>query len=97
MTKEKLDKIYSREEKYPFERLDALMSFVTEELYSIRRNSLNDEKEENKKVFTIREIKEKLLYLNPSIIDNGLCNPYIYDDVRKWYKELTNKQKLNKE
>jgi len=39
MTKEKLDEIYEREEKHPFERLIALMDFAISELYYIQVKS----------------------------------------------------------
>ena len=41
------------------------------------------------KLFTAREIRKKLLKMNPQIKeDSKYTNPFLYDDVKKWYKEL---------
>jgi len=41
------------------------------------------------KLFTAEEIRIKLLQMNPQIEKGSkFTNPYIYDDVKKWYHEL---------
>jgi hypothetical protein len=41
------------------------------------------------KLFTAREIRKKLLQMNPQIKeDSKYTNPFLYDDVKKWYEEL---------
>lgn len=40
-------------------------------------------------LFTAREIRKKLLQMNPQIKeDSKYTNPFLYDDVKKWYEEL---------
>lgn len=41
------------------------------------------------KLFTAKEIRKKLLQMNPQIKENSkYTNPFLYDDVKKWYEEL---------
>ena len=41
------------------------------------------------KLFTAREIRKKLLQINPQIKeDSKHTNPFLYDDLKKWYEEL---------
>lgn len=41
------------------------------------------------KLFTAEEIRKKLLEMNPQIKENSnYTNPFLYDDIKKWYKEL---------
>ena len=44
----------------------------------------------NQKLFTIEDIKNKLLELNPQIKNDEYTNPFLYEDIEKWYNELNN-------
>jgi len=33
-------------------------------------------------------LKEKLVELDPSLIDEEYTNPFLYRDIEEWYKEL---------
>ena len=43
-------------------------------------------------VYTAKEIRKKLKEINPQVIENSkYTNPFLYQDVRKWYNELEKK------
>jgi hypothetical protein len=47
------------------------------------------EKKEDQLLYSRTELMKFLLELNPQIEeDSKFTNPFLYDDIRKWYKEL---------
>jgi hypothetical protein len=41
------------------------------------------------KKFTAKDIRKRLLQMNPQIKENSkYTNPFLYDDTKKWYHEL---------
>jgi len=42
----------------------------------------------NKRLFTAKEIRDKLRELAPHLVDDKYTNPFIYEGIEKWYAQL---------
>lgn len=46
-------------------------------------------KSKKQKVFTAKQVRKKLLELNPQIKENSkYTNPFLYENIREWYNDL---------